>query len=81
MTIGSKIRVGSVEGNTDTKGSKQNKEYTLIEESKIKGFWDAVDQKGKKYTLWFVEGFSKPRLGICKFGVMRYSYTTNFEII
>ena len=75
-----KIQINKVEGKTSKAGSKQGRVYTLINESTVKGFFDAVSDKGKKMTLWNVKK-DWSVIGLCNEGGRRYSYTKDFKII
>ena len=75
-----KIKVQQVEGKTSRKGLKQNQVFTIICESSVEGFFDAVNENGKKFTIWNWKG-DWSNIGICREQKMRYTYTKDFEII
>ncbi len=73
------ITVKKVEGKTNRKGVKQNKVYTIVSESSVKGFFKAIDSKGNIFSIWNCNG-DWTKIGISKTNKRRYSYTTNFEL-
>lgn len=73
------IQVNQVEGNTTRKGLKQNQVYKIISESSVENFYDAVNTKGKKFSIWNYKG-DWSGIGISQDGKCRYTYTKNFTI-
>lgn len=73
------IKVHKVEGKTAKAGAKQGRTYKIISESYTKGFFNAITETGKEMIIWNVYG-NWSRIGICKKGNIRYSYTSFFEI-
>jgi hypothetical protein len=70
------IQVNQVEGQTKRKGTKQNRIYTNLKETSVKGFFKT--ETGE--TIWNIKG-DWSEIGIQKKPNHRYSYTKNFEII
>lgn len=70
------IQVNIVEGQTERKGTKQNRVYKNLTESSVSGFFKA--ETGE--TIWNTNG-DWSQIGISKTGRSRYSYTTNFKIL
>lgn len=75
-----KIKVNAVEGKTGNKGSKQGRIYSIVSESTVKGFFRAISDTGKEMTIWNLNG-DWSKIGMCRKGFVRYSYSTDFEII
>lgn len=73
-----KIKVNTVEGKTTKKGSKQGRTFTIIEESSVEGFYKAVSDTGKNFSIWNVNG-DWSVIGISK-PCSRTSYSKDFEI-
>lgn len=71
------ITVLNVEGNSTKKGAKQNKTYTVVSQSEK--FFDCVDEKGKEFTIWNVNG-DWSKIGIRRTDNFRMSYTSNFVV-
>lgn len=74
------IKVNSVEGKTTSKGAKQGRIYKIVSQSKNIKFFHAVTDTGKNITIWNVYG-DWSKIGICRDGVRRYSYTSDFVIL
>lgn len=74
-----KLIVNTVEGKTTSKGCKQGRTYQLLEESAVKGFWSAITDTNKEVTVWNVKG-DWSIIGLCRKGVLRYTYTSDFII-
>jgi len=76
-----KIQVNTVEGKTGNKGSKQGRVYTVTEESTVKGFYNAISDTGKNFSIWNVNG-DWSVIGISKDEPMaRTSYSRDFIIL
>lgn len=75
-----KIKVNTVEGKTSKAGSKQGRIYEINEASEYKGFYDAISDTGKAFTIWNLNG-DWSKIGIMRKGVRRMSYSTDFEVI
>ncbi len=75
-----KIQVNTVEGKTNKAGSKQGRTYNVNEASERKGFFDAVSDTGKEFSIWNLNG-DWSKIGIMRKGVRRMSYSTDFEIL
>lgn len=85
MKVNDKIRIGNLEGKTSKTGLKQNKIYTIIGISNVKGFYTAIDSKGREWVIWLLHesetlNQQTPRVGIYR-NNGRTSYTNDFEII
>jgi hypothetical protein len=74
-----KLIVNTVEGKTTSKGCKQGRTYQLLEESAVKGFWLAITDTKKEVTVWNING-DWSRIGLCRKGILRYTYTSDFII-
>ena len=73
------IQVQQVEGKTNRKGLKQNQIFTIINETEVEGFFDAVNENGKHFTIWNCKG-NWSMIGICRENKRSMSYTENFKI-
>ena len=74
-----RLIVGIVEGKTSSKGSKQGRTYNLISGPSEHGFYDAVTDTKKEVMIWNVYG-DWSKVGICKKGSFRFSYTTEIKV-
>lgn len=75
-----KIKVNIVEGKTNKAGSKQGRIYEVDKDSERKGFFDAISDTGKEFSIWNLNG-DWSKIGIMRKGVRRMSYSVDFEII
>jgi len=75
-----KIQINQVEGKTSRKGLKQNQLLTIVNESEVEGFYTAINENRKGFTIWNVYG-DWSLLGIQREEKIRMTYTKCFEII
>lgn len=75
-----KIKVNKVEGKTSKKGTKQGRIYEILLPCRTNGFFEAISDTGKEFSIWNVNG-DWSKIGISKGPKGRMTYTEDFEII
>lgn len=74
------IKVNTVEGKTNKKGSKQGRIYQIIQENQTPNFFTAITETGKKMTIWNIKK-DWSRIGINTQNSNRFTYTSDFTIL